>query len=392
MKGRINLHIFLAHIQSETRLYKETTYTLQEGLFSRVVVCGLWGVDLSRKEVSSWGLEIYRKKTLINFYKKVPFLRKAITLRKICAGVSLIQYGLFVLWKAAVLRPTHVSCHNVALLPLSWLAARLLGAHLIYVPHELETERAHLQGKAKIIQSWVEQKFIRFAREIVVVCDPIAQWYRENYTLDNVSTVRNVPKRADTARSDRSKNILRDIFKIPDSALIVIYQGVLGPARGTSRLLETFAALDGEHFHLVLMGFGDATVLNTVDIAVEENSNIHYQPAVPMSEIISYTASADVAIFVTNESALSYRFSLPNKFFEYMHGGLPVIVSDNLEYLSSIVRTENLGWIAPYNDIKTVIESISIQQSASYRERALCFAKRAVWEIDAEAYRHIYRS
>ena len=227
MRPTVNLHIFLSEVQSESRLFKETQSTLKKNIFQKVLVCGLWSEGLKKFEVTSWGLKIYRKKTMLNFYKGTSLIPKIGLISKVVALISILQYTFFVLYQAKRSCPTHISCHYVSMMPVSWLASKISGAHHIYVPHELETERIYLEGMKKKIASFIEKMFIYSCRDIVVVCDPIAKWYREKYVLDNVYVVRNVPKKSDMILNVESKHNFREIFDIPSTALILIYQGII---------------------------------------------------------------------------------------------------------------------------------------------------------------------
>jgi glycosyltransferase involved in cell wall biosynthesis len=389
---RLNLHVFLSSIESETRLFKEARYTIEQGIFDRVVVLGLWAQGLEHREVTSYGLEIHRLTVLIRRFGDGKLLRRFTLLRKVVAALSMLQFSVLAVLQARQLKPSHVSCHNVMLLPLAWTAARASRAHLVYVPHELETRRSGLGAAMQKLQGLTERMFIHAARQIVVVCEPIAKWYRDRYVLENVHVVRNVPEReAVEVRAIPSGNF-RERFNIPDSATVFIYQGLFGKARGTDRLLEIFSGLDPNVGHLVLMGYGEGSDQVEIDECVATRSNIHYQPAVPREWIISYTCGADIGLLIVEHAPLSYRYALPNKFFEYAHAGVPVLVSDNFELQSETIASEGIGWSAPYDCIEDVILNLTKTDLAPYRERARKFASSALWEADAQVYETVYRS
>lgn len=390
--GRLNLHVFLSSIENETRLFKEARYTIEQGIFARVVVVGLWAQGLKGREVTSYGLEIRRLSVLIRRFGDVGWLRRFPLLRKAVAALSMLQFYVLAVLQARRLKPSHVSCHNVMLLPLAWTAARLSGARLVYVPHELESRRSGLGAHMQKLQGLTERAFIHAAARIVVVCEPIAEWYRDRYSLANVHVVRNVPEREAVEIRTVPSGGFRERFDIPASATVFIYQGVFGKARGTDRLLEIFAGLNPKAAHLVLMGYGEGTDQAEIDKCVARHSNIHHQPAVPREWIISYTHGADVGLLITEHAPLSYRYALPNKFFEYAHAGVPVLVSDNFELQSEIIADEGIGWSAPYDGIEEAILNITKTELAPYRERARKFARNAVWEADALVYETVYRS
>lgn len=388
----MNLHIFLSGIESETRLFKEARYTIERGIFDRVVVLGTWAQGLAEREVTSYGLEIHRLTLWIRRYGEAPVFRRLRLLRKLVAGLSLLQFLVLTVLHAQRLKPSHVSCHNVMLLPTAWAAARISGSRLVYTPHELETRRSGLGPVMQRLQSLIERLFIHSAAQVVVVCEPIADWYRGQYGLTNVHVVRNVPERDAVEVKAIPSGAFRDRFNIPDSATVFIYQGMFGRARGTDRLLEIFSRIDPQAAHLVLMGFGEPADQAEIDACVSRRSNIHYQPAVAREWIISYTSGADIGLLVVKDAPLSYRYALPNKFFESAHAGVPILVSDNFEFLSKIIEEEGIGWSAPFEQIESLIVSLTKADLAPYRARARSFAGRALWETDAEAFATVYRA
>lgn len=390
--SNFTLHIFLSSIESETRLYKEAAYTLKSGICSRVAVLGLWQTGLVTEEVTEYGLEIRRIPTMVRRFRSLSLIRQFGVLRKALALVSLIQYAVVCIVSARRMQPDHVSCHNAMMLPVAWAAARLSGATLEYLPHELETQRSGLVGMAKRMTIFIERCFIRSARNVVVVCDPIRDWYQNVYGLTNVYVVRNVPERDAVQIRSTSEGDFRLRFAIPKSATLFIYQGLFSAGRGIDALLNTFATLDPKHSHLVMMGYGDERYQAIINAAVASHPNIHYQPAVAREWIVSYSNQADIGIFISEQATLSYRYSLPNKFFEWTHAGLPILVSDNLEYQAKLLHDSGFGWSTPLDKLGEVVRALSQTDLAPFIENANRYAAEAVWEEDAKVFAHVYRA
>jgi glycosyltransferase involved in cell wall biosynthesis len=388
--GQFVLHIFLSSIESETRLFKEAAYTLASGICRRVVVLGLWRQGLRTHETTEYGLEIYRLETFVRGLREDSPLKRSPLIRRVLALFSLIQYSVSCVASARKMRPNHISCHNSQLLPVAWAAARLSGATLEYLPHELETQRAGLSALGNRLTALIERLFIGAARNVVVVCDPIADWYRNAYGLTNVRVVRNVPERDAARIRSIPEGGFRQRFDIPAGARIFIYQGLFSAGRGIELLLETFGALDPSACHLVLMGYGDERYQSLIHEKVRQEKNIHYQSTVPRELIVSYSACADVGIFISEQASLSYRYALPNKFFEWAHAGLPILVSDNLEYQGELLREGGFGWAATLEDLAVAIRRISQADLAPYIANARRYSDMAVWEEDAKVFAQIY--
>ncbi len=385
----INLHIFPTDLHSQTRLFKEAEYTISRGIVDRVVCVGLHRDGDQVEEILPSGLELIRVKTLLRKYHLSPFAQYRI-FRALLIIFSLLQYAAACFKHAFRLKPQHVSCHYLAMLPLSVMLARLFGATLEYLPHELETQRSGLSGVKKKVETWLERRFIHFSRNVVVVCDPIREWYSKAYGLTNLHVIRNVPEENAVQLKDIPEGSFRQRFAIPDSARVFIYQGLFSPGRGIETLIDAFKVLDPYKSHIVFMGYGDAVTQYQINEASILHSNIHFQPPVEREWIVSYTHGADVGVFVSENATLSYRFALPNKFFEYAHAGVPMLVSDNLEYQANILTSGGFGWATPLDKLEYALLEVSELNLTPFSDKAKAYAANAVWEEDAKAFASVY--
>ena len=388
--NKFALHIFLSSIESETRLYKEAAYCLKNGIYNKVSVLGLWNEGLAVQETTDYGLEIWRLRTIIRRYRSSLLLRRFGLLRKFVAVLSFIQYSLRCIIVTIKARPDHISCHNAVMLPIAFVSARLSGATLEYLPHELETQRTGLNGIYKRAIILIEWLFIHSARNVVVVCDPIREWYENAYNLKNVYVVRNVPEKDAIHIRELPSEDFRKKFDISDNAKVFIYQGLFSAGRGIENLLECFKNLDPNKCHLVLMGYGESDYQDIIDISSQQYPNIHFHPAVEREWIISYSASADVGIFISERASLSYRYALPNKFFEWAHAGLPIIVSENLEYQAKLLREGNFGWSGTVDELTETVDKISQIDLTEFTQNARKYSVDAVWEKDAKVFAQVY--
>ena len=139
----------MSNVEKETRLFKDASYTLRNGILDRVVVIGLWAEGLDERAVTDYGLEIIRWPTVLRLLKNRPIVRRLALFYRVLALISIIQYISAVILTSRQMRPNHISCHNAILLPVCWLAAKISKSHLQYLPHELETRRSGLIGLRK---------------------------------------------------------------------------------------------------------------------------------------------------------------------------------------------------------------------------------------------------
>ena len=161
---------------------------------------------------------------------------------------------------------------------------------------------------------------------MIVVSPSIQAAYEARYNehgMRRISLVRNVPN----ARSgNAAMHPLRTNLGLQSDDFVAIYQGALTINRGIETLLAMAPQLNGSRIHLVFMGYG--MLEPQVMESVRQNANVHFQPAVPYEEVLDYTGDADVGLVSVKPVCLSYLYCLPNKLFESIQAGIPVLVND----------------------------------------------------------------
>lgn len=282
-----------------------------------------------------------------------------------------------------------VNAHSLAVLPLCVALAAATGAKLVYDTHELETETSGFKGVRQRLGKFVERLFIGRADHIFVVSDSIGDWYSKEYGLEKPTTVRNIPQFLSSPVERVPDEMLA--LPIPENTIRFIYQGGFIKGRGIERLIELFAASPDKH--LILMGSGP--LLGFVRAASDTLPNVHLLPSVAPERVLSYTKGADVGICLTDNSCLSHYFSLPNKVFEYLHAGLPVIVNPLYEQ-QKLVSSYKCGWVASENNNEVTDLLNSIDDSALQQARIGVEVARndLSWERERagveRAYRELY--
>lgn len=313
------------------------------------------------------------------------------------ASACLRRFGLHRLWTAVVLvefvwrtvqrfgRYDVWHCNDIEALAVGVVAKffkRKL--KLVYDCHEFEAERngqSALKGKA--IRK-MERLFFHWVAEVITVSPSIASAYVERYQLDRVDLIRNVPhgKLPVTDSVD-----LRKKFDIPASALIAIYQGAFIPNRGLEQTLAAFEHISSDAVHVVMMGYGKLQPL--VEQAASAQANVHFQQAVPYDQILRHTSGADFGLLSVRPTCLSYLYCLPNKLFEYIQAGLPIL-SNNLPDCADILAEYQVGEVAQGG-----LTSKAIQDFAQelYRFPVSGFNRAQAelnWEVEEKKVRALY--
>lgn len=287
--------------------------------------------------------------------------------------------------------------HDTAALPACALAALLRRKPLVFDAHELPlSEEVHGERWRGLITlfSWLLAIVIPRCAGIITVSSPIAEELRRRYSCSAVTLVRNVPAYQQVARSQR----LRQQLHLPQHAHIALYQGAFSSNRGLDRLIRAAAFLEPDNL-IVLMGPDTEGLSSQFELLIASEGvadRVKLLPAVAYRELLEWTASADIGLIVyTPEHSQNVQMCLPNKLFEYLMVGLPILASP-LDAVSAIIATYGVGQIVSSiteEAIGTAINALLADSVALDRMR--CNALEAVretlcWEKESQQLLHLY--
>jgi len=330
---RINLHIVLNTFINDNRVLRETRAIASNGLFQEVHICALWADGLRKSEL----LDDKR------FVRRIRLITKKLPTNIFFQALKYIELLIRILWIYRGNEIPVVQCHNVSALPIGIIFKLFKKSKVVYDAHELETEVFGLSGIRKRVKKSTEKLLMKKVDTLIVVSDSIAAWYKKEYqVLRNVNIVLNIPDNTGSvAEFDGLDCNLKRKYKIGDTEILYIYQGGLVRGRYLEILLETFTKLNGVA-HIVFMGKG--LLEGLIYEYQNKYCNIHFHQAVEPEKVVQFTRTADVGITLAEGKWLSRYYALPNKLFEYLMSGLPVIVN-NLPERAKIIENYECGWI-----------------------------------------------
>ncbi len=237
-----------------------------------------------------------------------------------------------------------------------------------------------------------ERGWVRRVDAVVTVNEPIADHLVGVWRLATRPTVLLNCQPRWTPPTPRP-NLIREAAGLPAERRIVLFLGRLGRERGLDEAAE--AVLRVRDAALVLLGFGPwAERLRERDRDPRYAGRHVTLPPVHPDAVPAWTASADVSIVAVPANSLNQRLSSPNKFWESIAAGTPLVVGRDLVVMREIVEREGIGAVAdPLDpaDLARAISSILDRSPADYeamRARCLRLARdRYNWETAAEPYR-----
>jgi glycosyltransferase involved in cell wall biosynthesis len=139
-----------------------------------------------------------------------------------------------------------------------------------------------------------------------------------------------------------------------DSSFVIFYAGPVNPMRGIHFMAEAIEDLEG--VTLVIGGFiDDEKFFNDT---IKPNKNVRFIGWLPSyHDVLAKTMSADILFRFSDPDHPSNKYASPNKLFEAMMCGKPIIVSD-MSNMADIVRKTHCGCVVPYGDIQALRRAV----------------------------------
>lgn len=272
---------------------------------------------------------------------------------------------------------------------------------LVYDSHEIFLEAgtaARLPGPLRRLLAVVERRLTRRVVALVTVNETIAEVLQRRLRPRRTVVVRNCPPAWNPPMP--RPDLIRVATGIPRDAAIALYHGDFSAHRGLEELASAILRPGLERIHAVYLGHGSQwDMLERMVADPAYGGRLHLLAAVPPAELLSWVTSADVGMILIQGSTRNHRLSTPNKLFEGLAAGLPVVVSD-FPGMRRIVLDDPsgpLGAVCRPDDVDDVARAIRsiVELPAEAREalRARCLQAahdRWNWETEVEGLLQLY--
>lgn len=217
-------------------------------------------------------------------------------------------------------------------------------AALVYDIHDLFVET----GTGALLPAVLRGAIRRYERHLmrgvalaVAVNEPLADMIKTRSRPRSMIVVHNCAPR--WTPPEPRVDLIRQAAGIPPDAPIVLYHGLLSANRGIDKLLEAILHPDLAKAHLALMGYGELkSALSVAAAEARFGGRLHILDPVSPAELLPWVASADVGAMAMPRASLNLYLSTPNKLFECLSAGTPVVVSD-FPAVRAIVIGDPLG-------------------------------------------------
>jgi glycosyltransferase involved in cell wall biosynthesis len=285
--------------------------------------------------------------------------------------------------------------HDATALPACYLAARLRRRALVYDVHDIPLVQPHLVRLRAVhaVSAFVIRHMMRRCTGVVTASPLYVDEVQRLFGGPRATVVRNVPVYQEVPPTNR----IREYCGLPDDVRIVLYQGGLSYERSLDLLVQAAHYLK-PGIVVVMMGDGPSLPSLVEQVARERlEERVKFIPKRPYEELLSWTASADLGYNgISPDSSISTRYALPNKLFEFIMAGLPVL-TPQLDACAAIVTQYDVGRVIPSltpRDIAAAINTIldDPEELARLRSNALSAARRELrWDVESSQIVGLYR-
>lgn len=287
--------------------------------------------------------------------------------------------------------------HDLPVLPAAIMAAVQNNAYIVYDSHELYPEQKHFGEERTKLYTDIESSLITLVDKTITVNKSIADELSNRYSIEIPEIILNCPDINKEESPSNNSDILRKKLNIPKEKRILLFQGSLSLNRNLENLVEAMSLVKNKDVVLVVLGPGDEKREELMAIAKEKNilnSKVFFHKSVPQSELINYTASADVGIIPYPHIDLNSYYCTPNKLFEFIVSGIPIVANYSPE-LIRFVGNQSIGFNSYMRNCKEIadaIDNIFQLNLDEFKRNVVNLRKNFTWEVEGEKVVKIYNS
>ena len=190
-----------------------------------------------------------------------------------------------------------------------YLVSKIKKVKRIYDAHELFCEMKEIATRPAIYTIWkkIERFTVPKFTNGYTVNQPIAEEFKKMYEV-NYEVIRNI-------------SLLREINVSEKKEKFILYQGAVNEGRSFETLIPAMKAVNCK---LIICGNGN--FMQQVQQLVKENNvedKVIFKGKIKPDELRTITQQAYIGITLFDDKGLSNYYSLANRFFDYLHAGIP---------------------------------------------------------------------
>lgn len=304
--------------------------------------------------------------------------------------------GTAMLDAALVHRPFAFHGHDLSTALIALVAGRRSGAHVLCDFHEWYSENVSWRPLRRIYTPhsralrrayrWLERLCFAHASALVTVCRSIADEMSEQFSGGRraAHVIRNIPDRARVPSRDYP--LLKAQYGLSPERFVLLWQGGVGPSRMIEPVIEALAHAPA--CTLVIRGpeletYGPGYAAIAARIGASDR--LILAPPVPSRDVVAAARGADAGVWTLPNLCKNFSYALPNKIFEYLASGLPVLVAAYPE-ARRLVEEHEVGLVFDPYDPRAIARAINrLIEDPDLRGRLAANTDAALVAMDAAA-------
>lgn len=287
------------------------------------------------------------------------------------------EYNLHLFFKLLFQKKDILLANDLDTLLPNYLVSKLFNTSLVFDSHELFSELPSIRGRyAQKVWQFLERWLVPKQKNIFTVSNSIAKWYEDKYRVKPL-VIRNLPN-------------YKNISFYPSKNKYILYQGALNKGRGLLALLEAMQTIN-----IPLKIAGDGPFKSKIQekiIALNIEDKVEFLGNIHPKYLLIITQEATLGVSLEEDIGLSYRYSLPNKLFDYIQAKTPVVAT-YLPEIKHIVETYKIGETIENHSPKSIaksIEKVLKNKKHFYQNNLEKASKELVWENQEELLRNTF--
>lgn len=281
-------------------------------------------------------------------------------------------------------------------LPANFLASKINNSKLVYDSHEYYTGVPELEHRPLIQKIWkaIEKFIFPKLNFVYTVNDSIASLYEDEYHK-KVAVVRNIPDIPVTSLLPDKEKIRRELGIAAGCKIIILQGAGINIERGAEEAVESMNYIDNAV--LLIVGGGDVIPF-LKEIVQQSNlqSKVFFINKMPFVQLLQYTRAADVGLTLDKDTNINYRFSLPNKLFDYIHANVPVLGSPLIE-VKKIITQYDIGAVIENHDPENIASKIRFMLAdenriAEWKKNLEIAANELSWENEERKLLNVFNN
>lgn len=261
-------------------------------------------------------------------------------------------------WKEAVRRETPfldkidvIHCHDLDTLPIGIRLKQARKIPLIYDAHEIWGYMVShdIPWWKKYIR--LEKKLVQEVDLMITINEPLQEYFEE-FFCHKGENMKLPGKHVHIIQNCKEFDQLS--YQPPtEEKFTMVYAGTLGASREILELIDAIGKVDDVGF--IIAGSGKKRYVEKIKKHCSQTSNVKFLGRIPQAEVIPLTKRCHVGVCLVGKGTISNKMGVPNKMFEAMVSGRPLITTKGL-YYSDFANEKGFG--IPVEGVAGCVEAI----------------------------------